>query len=504
MLEVSGRGWVAVMVEEWDRLELGEGMVKITRVTLWGNGVDFNGGAANVVLRTRSGAAPASAWSASLLADGRFGRGFGAWKKFQSNEVDEASIDVHKGREYVERQGLGRAEVTAIHRSADAALLKLPSTDSPSELSPLQVADLPGPGAEVAVAGVLETVRFEHASDLRTWAGAVLEEPAPTKSVTALSAPTHLNNAGGAVLDLEGRLVGIASFVLPGGAYGAATPLARFGELRAGPEHAMPRAEAAGHLAARDGPPPHLPLSPGGPRGKRVSFGEGVFAIKESRAIIASGAFVLDRHDTLEYLACPFKNGKLHETVIALDADPATINLALMALRYESGGGIERLGDPSIPLGDRVLIYVEWDWNEELAIREFLRNVDPPWKRPNHVGVREKVREGAIKWKPGPKVRLRAEDVIFDRINGRPMERTEWVFNGSSFRKDRETGRYYFTATMDGVLAAVYRDPAAVFNTPLAEGRDDIYYCVRDTVAPPRGTRCDLLILPAAPEEANQ
>ena len=84
---------------------------------------------------------------------------------------------------------------------------------------------------------------------------------------------------------------------------------------------------------------------------------------------MASGVIVLDQHDPLEYVWCPLKNGKIHETIIASDADPTSLNIALVMLGYKAGGGVEHLGDASVPFGDRVRIFVEWDWNEAAAIR---------------------------------------------------------------------------------------------------------------------------------------
>lgn len=427
------------------------------------------------------------------------------------------------GRVIIERAPLGPVEVVAVHRSADAALLRLPSrSKGASGLSPLQAAKSPpAPGSRVRVCGVQGAVRFEQARDLDAREGKVLRAPAPTDGFLILSAPTHMNSAGGAVLDSEGRLAGIASFarrrasegapgfVLPEGADGLGVPLARFRELLAGRGRSLSEAQAAAHLAPRPGLPPHLvphraPPSPGGLAGKRLRVGPGVTVIRKPRAVIATGVFILDRHEMLEYFATPRMNGKLHETVIAVDSDPRTVNLALLYLKYESGGGVEKLGDPRKPIGEQVLMYVEWDHNEATAIRGHLARGDPRGMRPAYDDVLEKVREGVIKWEPGPRVRVRAEDLMFNRVRARPMRHTHWVYTGSSIEKDDETGKRYYMATTTGVLAAVYRDPAAVFNIPLEGAEDDTYYCVRDTIVPPRGTRCSLLILPAEPKKAEE
>lgn len=408
------------------------------------------------------------------------------------------------GRETVDRVELGEAKVVRIHRSADAALLRIiraaGGNDAPG-LDPLPAARaLPAPGSEVTVCGTAGAVRFEDAFDLDARGGKVLAGGAAGGTIP-ISAPVHRNSAGGAVLDAEGRLVGIAS--CPGGvrARGDAVPVARFEELRSGSRHALSAAATAEHVAPRPGPPPHLALSDGGPKGKRVGLGHGAFAVRETRALLASGVFIRDQHDPLEYVWCPIKNGKLHETVVASDAGPTKLNMALVMLGYESGGGVEQLGDAKNPRGDRVRVHVEWDWNEAKAIRRFLDGVEPLWKRPDYKGVIEKVRDGTIKWEPGPTVRVRAEDLVFDRVAGRPMDRVDWVYTGGRFVLDEDTQRHYYEATENGVFVAVYRDPSAVLNNPLKGGEDDTYYCVDDTTVPPRGTRCTLIILPAKPKD---
>ncbi|MHC5053519.1 MAG: YdjY domain-containing protein [Planctomycetota bacterium] len=452
-----------------------------------------------VLLRTATGVC-----SGTLL-----GRGFVAASKDRLRAAGRITVFAFRlrktedGREVLDRVEVGEAEVVRLHRSADAALLTITDGRDPPAFEPLpHVPDFPPPGSEVNVCGVLGAVRFEDALDLDARGGEVLKGPASAQDVVPIAAPVHVNSAGGAVLDAEGRLVAVASCRPPQGAPGGAVPIARFEELVSGSQHALPSAEAAEHLAPKPGPPPHLALPPGGGlEGKRVSLGHGAFAIKESRAVIASAVVILDQHDALEYAVCPVKKGKLHETVIASDANPTTLNFALVMLGYKSGGGVEQLGDAKTPLGERVRLFVEWDWNEAAAIREHLAEIDPPWERPRWKEVLERVREGTIRWEPGPRARARAEDFIFDRVEGRPMRHTNWVYTGGRFGRDEETGKRYYEATENGVFAAVYRDPSAVLNNPLKGGEDDTYYCVDDTVVPPRGTRCTLIILPAEPED---
>jgi len=428
------------------------------------------------------------------------------------------------GYERVDLVEVGKAGVAAVHRSADAAILLLGASGVavPAEAAgaglPPEIATLPrapggfpGPGADVVVAGVEGAVRFDGIMDMELLIGKVAAPEgkrarAAESSAVALTAPTHMNVSGGPVLDASGGLVGIASFIPPEGALGAAVPLARLDELRSDPaRHGLSAAEVGKHIARRAGPPPFLPVSPGPVKGKRVSFGPGVTAVAGgSRVLLLDGTFVLDNHDPLEYFAVPLENGKVHESVIAVDCDPVTLQVAMIGLGYRPGPEIERFGDTFRPLGDPVYMHVEWDWNEAEAIRRHIEGIEPVWSRPRSREVRKLVDAGAIKWEPGPRMRLRAEDLVFNRSEGRPMARSSWAFTGSGFWKD-EQGRRHFRAKAEGVLAAVYLDPAAMFVSSLKDAElanvnpdaaGGAYYVVRDTMVPPRGTRCDLILSP--------
>ena len=400
-----------------------------------------------------------------------------------------------RGPDVVKRVALGEAEVVALHRSADAAVLRvaLPADMVAFGFQPGAV----NQGAPVSVVGVQGAAPFDDAGDLDVRRGAVGAQGRWEPNRVPLTAPTHRNSAGGAVLLSNGALFGVASFDLPDGFPGAVVPYRCFLKLRDEPEScALAEGEAAEYVRRKDGPPPFWPVSPGGPAGKRVSFGRGVTAVKEARGVLATGVFVLDTDEALEYFATPLERGKLHETVIAVDADPAVLYLALTGLKYKSGGWIQR-GDGAVPYGTRLRVYVEWDAAEARAIREWLSAIDPPWERPGHREVREKAREGLIRWEPGRMVRVRAEELMFNVREGHPMVRTDWVYTGSGFFKDDQTGRHLFRATLDGVLVAVYNDPSAVFNIPLKTGADDTYYCTRGSFNPPRGTSCTVIFLPA-------
>jgi len=196
------------------------------------------------------------------------------------------------------------------------------------------------------------------------------------------------------------------------------------------------------------------------------AFGKVVF-FPETREIHLEARVCLDAPNAvLEYFAC-FQGGKEHESIVAVRANAANVNLAMIALRYCWGGGVEYVGDPRAPQGDPVLIEAEW------------------------------------RGKEGETVRVRAEDLMWNKETGKPMRRTAWLYTGSRMVKDDETGRYIYMAAVDGVMAACYRDPHAIFNSPLDTGADDVYYFINRELCPPKGTAVKVVITPGSPEEVQ-
>jgi len=193
-----------------------------------------------------------------------------------------------------------------------------------------------------------------------------------------------------------------------------------------------------------------------------------VWVYKKSRKVIAPGRVCLQK-GPLEYFAC-FQGGKDHESVVAGECNAETLNLAFIAMNYKALGGVKQVGDPEAPEGDPVFIHVEWEEGKGDAKK---------------------------------KKRVRAEELAFNVRTKKHMRNTAWIYTGSRFFKDKRTGKDIFGASVTGVLAAVYRDPYAIFNSPLDTGADDIYYEVNHEVAPPRGTRVYVIFAPAKKEDVK-
>ena len=196
----------------------------------------------------------------------------------------------------------------------------------------------------------------------------------------------------------------------------------------------------------------------------------------QSRSVQVTGRVNMD-HGAVELLACT-PAGKVHESVLCLDVEPYHLQVALLLLglaRDESGdvvhrgpgkpagpdaeslpgapGGANAGGAPgddpavsSTPRGDSVVVWVEW-----------------------------KDASGAARG-------MRAEGLVWNVAEQKPMPRTWWAFTGSCIVDG------VFVAQREGSLIATYFDSYALLNNPLSSRDNDDLFSVNHTVTPPKGT----------------
>ncbi|MDY6843873.1 MAG: YdjY domain-containing protein, partial [Thermodesulfobacteriota bacterium] len=144
----------------------------------------------------------------------------------------------------------------------------------------------------------------------------------------------------------------------------------------------------------------------------------------------------------VEYLACG-PRGKLHESVLKLDIEPHYLQIALLLIGLEPGKKpLRRQGDPAIPEGDPVEIWVTWMSKDKKMIKH------------------------------------RAEDLILNKKTNTPMKKTQWVFTGSQIIRGR------FMAGVEHSIVATYHDPYALLDHTLPAGADDTLYFANPDVVP--------------------
>jgi len=97
-----------------------------------------------------------------------------------------------------------------------------------------------------------------------------------------------------------------------------------------------------------------------------------------------------------------------------------------------------------------------------------------------------------LQWTEGKKIKkVKAEEVIFDRVNKKKMEYGDWIFTGSMIYRGG------ILAQEDKSLIATYHDPGAIINYACPTQSDATGYSAYDAnpeVLPPRSTRITITI----------
>ena len=157
----------------------------------------------------------------------------------------------------------------------------------------------------------------------------------------------------------------------------------------------------------------------------------------------------------VEYLACgPF--GKLHESIVMLDAEPFALQVALLLMGLEPGNKpITHQGAPETPVGAPVTLWISW----------------------------EDAQKQTVKYK--------AEDLILNKQTDKTMPPTTWVFTGSQILDGQ------FMAQVEQSIVAIFHDPFALLDHTGSTGSDDTNYFANSHVLPPRGTSITFTIKPS-------
>jgi hypothetical protein len=164
----------------------------------------------------------------------------------------------------------------------------------------------------------------------------------------------------------------------------------------------------------------------------------------------------------IEYLAVMDRRGKLHESVLALDAQPSLLQLALILVGLEPGAlapgdPVTRKPPTLAKWGDPVALWVEWE-------------------------------------RAGKTERVPAAMLVFNRETQKPMEGNRWHFTGSFF------GRNRFAADVTGSMVATWLDLRAMLNVSTQVGNPyqgpNLGYEVNTKVVPAVDTPIHLVFEP--------
>lgn len=211
---------------------------------------------------------------------------------------------------------------------------------------------------------------------------------------------------------------------------------------------------------AQDGAQQNLKLPELGKEWKRLSQAdspERLWINNKTKQVAIDGTVCLTR-GYLEMFACS-ANTKEHESVVALEARPQLIHLALLAIGAEHGS--PSTWRPYKPAsGDIIKVYVEYMED----------------KKPRRVEAQLWVRDVKTK---------------------KPMDH-EWVFAGSSWVVEPETQKRYYRAD-GGEVICVSNFPVAMMDLPIesSQANDDLAFEAFTENIPKRRTPVRVYLVPA-------
>lgn len=170
----------------------------------------------------------------------------------------------------------------------------------------------------------------------------------------------------------------------------------------------------------------------------------------------------------IEYFAV-LKGGKEHETLLSLIGNVAKgerrpadfgarLNNAVQAIGFKRGRPVRFTEAGRVPpQGEPAYLFIEWE-------------------------------------EKGEKVLVRAEDLVWNRIEERPMERGKWIYVGSAVGRVAEDAPLVFAADMEGEAVATYSSPAAIFDNTTQYDGDDTVFLVAAPRIPDGVENCTLVI----------
>ena len=217
--------------------------------------------------------------------------------------------------------------------------------------------------------------------------------------------------------------------------------------------------------AAQEGAPVEKPGAPPIQRLDAYKLRVGKVFVDRLERTVEIPAQVNMTEGILEYFAVSTQ-GKLHESVLELFAEPSHIHLALVLIGLEP-----TVYDRSDPM--KMPVVVKAGGGLKMWVK---------WKDPE-TGTEKKVHAGA--W-------------LYTRKTKSSAKPQEWAFQGSAFWK----GRY--SADMDRSVSALIPDESAVIGTMVDIGNpyqgDGLGYEVYQKVVPPKGTKVTYVLEATGPK----
>lgn len=245
--------------------------------------------------------------------------------------------------------------------------------------------------------------------------------------------------------------------------------------------------------------------------------------LKGKRLLIASE--VVLREGLLEMLVC-LKQTKEHESILSVDGRAQMIHAGLLLLNAEPGAPAKFVPEYEPAKGQPLEIFLNWtdvegtvhrdraqSWVRHATRRYFLQKLDAfpvGLKIPEDTELKWDERRKELLWygtmtqeQRDRLLKLSADKkyqsaikVLFDQSQIRPMQ-ADWVFAGSGFNVDPETGqRTYLAEGGDLICVANFATATIDLSVPSSATNDDLLFEAYTERIPPVGTRVTIELVP--------
>ena len=190
----------------------------------------------------------------------------------------------------------------------------------------------------------------------------------------------------------------------------------------------------------------------------KISKTRDVWLDTKRKAVIVDGEVCL-REGQLEMFACP-KGTKEHESVVSLNCLAEEVHAGLLAAGAKPGKPVSFDPKYEPATGDIIDIHILW------------------------------------RDKDGNKHQAKAQEWVKHVKTGKAME-YDWVFAGSGFWKDEETGKQHYQAN-GGDFNCVSNFPTATLDLPVesSQANSDLQFQAFTENIPPKGTKVRLVLIP--------
>ncbi len=187
---------------------------------------------------------------------------------------------------------------------------------------------------------------------------------------------------------------------------------------------------------------------------------------KSQRRVVITGQ-VCAREAPLEMFACP-RGTKEHEAIVAVDTKPYVVHAGLVAAGADPGNPVQFYPEYTPASGPEIDITVVWE--DEKGQRRVAR----------------------------------AQEWIRHAETGKVMEHP-WVFTGSNFTKDEQTGEEYYQAD-GGDFICVSNFPSAMLDLPIksSDSNASLMFRAYTERIPPLGTPVTLILKPNVQQATSE